>query len=228
MDIRSYHTITKDMESPFRLYFGEKGSWWYAVKDIHILQQLTKEYLPDIPYFLFGHSMGSFLMRSYLIKNLSSMDGCILCGTGYPSKIKVGAGRCVISLTSLFKGRTAYSPMVDHLIFGWFNKKLTNTTSSSDWVSKNPENINEYVQDPLCGGDVTQGLFGELLYGSGYCTKTGNIKKMNHDIPILLISGADDPVGGMSKGVQKTYAALKKRECKMYPFNCIQNYDMRF
>lgn len=197
-----------------RLYFGEKGSWWYAVKDVCILQQHARKQFGNVPYFMFGHSMGSFIMRSYLIKNLSDMDGCILCGTGYPNKFEVYAGQTIVYLTSLVKGRKAYSPMVDRLIFGGFNKKFENTTSNADWVSKNQDNIQAYLHDSMCGGDVTIGLFQELLYGSAYCTRMKNIEQMNKKIPVYFISGSDDPVGNMSKGVKKTYDAFKKAGMK--------------
>lgn len=193
-----------------RLYIGVSGSWWNVVKDVYKLQQISRNDFSDVSYFMFGHSMGSFIVRCYLIKNLSNMDGCILSGTGSPGKLEVTAGRCIIKIISRFKGSNAYSKLVDNLIFGKFNHYFKNENYEAAWVSKSKNNIKKYLEDPLCGGKVTLGLFSELLYGSLFSTKSENINKMDKIIPILLISGEDDPVGNMSKGVKKTYAKYKK------------------
>lgn len=204
-----------------RLYFGENEGWWYVVDDMEKLRCKTAQEYPGRPYFLFGHSMGSFLSRSYLIRYPGQMDGCILCGTGHPSKVTILGGKVVSGVERKRLGAEKFSALTDQLAFGSYNKKFAPSRTQVDWVSANEENVDAYVKDPLCGGETTVGLFQELLFGLRFITKQTNINKMNKNQPILFIAGKNDPVGNMGKGVQKAYrcfqkAGIKDVELKLY------------
>ena len=183
-----------------RLYFGPKGSWNWVVDDLYTRYNLLKRQFPDIPLFLLGHSMGSFLARTYLIRYPGTVDGCIIMGTGQMSAALVAAGRAVAALERRRVGEDQTSPVVDKLAFGAYNKRFAPNRTGFDWLSLNEENVDRYISDPLCGGNASIGLFREMLGGLRFIARPENLKKMNANTPILFISGAMDPVGTVARG----------------------------
>lgn len=193
-----------------RLYFGPKGSWNWVVDDLYTRYNLLKKQFPDIPLFLLGHSMGSFLARTYLIRYPGTVDGAVIMGTGQMSPALVAAGRTVAALERRRVGEDQASPTVDRLAFGAYNKQFAPNRTGFDWLSLNPENVDRYIADPLCGGSASIGLFREMLGGLRFIAKPGNLKKMNANTPVLFLSGAMDPVGECGKGVQRAYRSFLK------------------
>ncbi len=192
------------------LYIGEKDGWWHMVDDVEQLRRRTAESFPGRPYFLFGHSMGSFLSRSHLIRYPGRLTGCILCGTGHPSAMTILGGKLAADHEIARMGRAAFSPRVDKLAFGSYNKKFTPNRTSADWISANHENVDAYLEDPCCGGDVSLGLFRDMLEGLSYITRPHNIAQMSKEQPVLFISGDHDPVGDMGRGVLHAYRCFKR------------------
>ncbi len=205
-----------------RLYLGGKGSWQYAVDDLYTRRQLAGERFPGVPCFLMGHSMGSFLARSYLICYPGTVDGAILMGTGQMSAAALSAGRAVAIAEGHRVGEQNPSALVDKLAFGSYNRAFSPNRTDYDWLSVNPENVDRYVADPLCGGTPSTGLFREMLGGMRFNQKKKNLARMNMSTPILFISGACDPVGNRGKGVRKAYesfrgAGVRSVELKLWP-----------
>lgn len=192
------------------VYLGEEGGWWNVVDDIEELRRRTAKVFPNKPYFLFGHSMGSFLARSHLIRYPGKLDGCVLCGTGHMSPALIAGGKLVADREIKRLGRKAYSVRANDLAFGAYNKRFSPTRTNFDWVSANEANVDAYIADPLCGGDTTLGLFREMLDGLTYITKQRNINQMDKELPVFFIAGDQDPVGDMGKGVRKAYSCFKK------------------
>ena len=193
-----------------RLYFGPKGSWNWVVDDLYTRYNLLKKQFPDIPLFLLGHSMGSFLARTYLIRYPGTVDGAVIMGTGQMSPALVAAGRAVAALERRRVGEDQASPTVDRLAFGAYNKQFAPNRTGFDWLSLNPENVDRYIADPLCGGSASIGLFREMLGGLRFIAKPGNLKKMNANTPVLFLSGAMDPVGECGRGVRRAYRSFLK------------------
>ena len=185
-------------------YFGKSGGWWYAVEDMELLRQRIVRDFPGAPVILFGHSMGSFLSRSHLICHPGAYDACILSGTGYPGAAVIWAGKLVCRLKRIRMEPSDYSAFVDRMAFGGYNKKFAPNRTGSDWLSLDEDNVDAYLADPLCGVPAKLGIFSDLMEGLGHITKVQNIRKMDPSVPILLISGAQDPVGDMGRGVLKT------------------------
>ena len=192
------------------VYLGEKGSWWHVVDDVEQLRQRMTKVFVGKPYFLFGHSMGSFIARSHLIRYPGKLDGCILCGTAHQSPVIISGGKLVADKEIRRLGRKAYSVRVDQLAFGAYNKPFAPNRTRFDWLSVNEANVDAYIADPLCGGETTLGLFREMLDGLSYITKQSNINAMDKELPVLFIAGDQDPVGDMGKGVEKAHACFKK------------------
>ena len=205
-----------------RLYFGPKGSWNRVVEDMEHLRKLTHRKFPNLPYFLLGHSMGSFLARTYLIRYPGTVDGAVIMGTGYLSSAATAASLAVISGECLRNGESKPSAMATRASFGIYNRRFAPNRTPMDWLSLNPDNVDAYLKDPLCQGNASAGLFREMLSGIRFDCNSSNLRKMNRRTPILFISGAMDMVGDCSKGVERAAAAFRKAgmrdvTVKLYP-----------
>ncbi len=196
-------------DSPM-VYFGENDGWWHVVDDVEELRRHTAEQYPDVPYFLFGHSMGSFISRTHLIRHAGKLDGCILCGTGFLSSPMIAGGKFIAKHEIKRLGKKGFSPTADKLAFGSYNKKFAPNRTPFDWVSLSKKNVDSYIEDPLCGGDTTLGLFSDMLGGLSYINKQKNINMMDKTQPVFFIAGDKDPVGEMGKGVKRAYDAFRK------------------
>ena len=192
------------------VYFGDENGWRHAVEDMEELRRRTAKVFPGVPYFLFGHSMGSFLSRTHLIRYPGRLDGCVLCGTGHMSPALIAGGKLIAGREIRRLGRKAYSAKADQLAFGAYNKPFAPNRTRFDWISVSETNVDAYIADPLCGGDTTLGLFRDMLGGLGIITKQANIERMDKDLPVLFIAGDQDPVGEMGKGVRRAYQAFRK------------------
>lgn len=192
-----------------RIFFGESDGWNHVVDDVARLRALGKEKFPNVPYFIMGHSMGSFITRTYLIRYPGDVDGAIIMGTGQQGALLTGAGRMVAKHIGRKQGFGTTSKTVNNLAFGSYNKPFEPKRTDFDWLSANPDNVDRYIADPLCGEDATVGLFYEMLGGIRFVGKQENVNKMDTAKPVLFISGADDPVGG-TKGVTAAYKTFKK------------------
>lgn len=204
------------------LYFGPEGSWNLVVDDLYALRDLTGHRFPGLPYFLLGHSMGSFLARTYLIRYPGMVDGAILMGTGQMAPAMIAAGRLIARSQLKKVGADGSSPVVDRLAFGSYNKLFAPNRTAFDWLSVNRDNVDRYVEDPLCGGSASTGLFLEMLGGIRFNEKPENLRRMNMTTPILFVSGAMDPVGSCGKDVRKACESFRKAgvrqvAMKLYP-----------
>ena len=193
-----------------RIYFGPERGWDHVVDDLAALRERTASVFSGVPYFLFGHSMGSFLTRTYLIRFPGTVRGAVLCGTGHQSPLLLAAGRKIVSGEIRKLGGTAYSAKADSLVFGSYNRKFSPARTRFDWISASAENVDAYIADPMCGENATLGLMADMLGGIAFLTKAGNIQKMDKSLAAFFISGDEDPVGDMGKGVERAFRAFQK------------------
>ena len=192
-----------------RLYFGPAGSWEWVVEDLETCRRLVHQRFPGIPQFLLGHSMGSFLARTYLIRYPGTVDAAILSGTGQMSPPVLAAGKLIAAREARKVGPEQSSPVVMRLAFDTYNKRFAPNRTAFDWLSVSTENVDAYVADPLCGGNPTIGLFREMLAGLTFLAKPEHLRQMNRNTPVLFVSGAMDPVGDCGRGVRRVYNAFR-------------------
>lgn len=196
-------------------YFGPLGSWETVVADIEQLRQLTSEKWPEVPYFLLGHSMGSFLVRTYLIRHPEApLAGVILSGTGQPAAPVLAAGRMLCDADVLKNGAHHRSLNIYGMAFGSYNKNIEPRRSPYDWISRDDSVVDAYAADPLCTFIPTSSLFREMLSGLATVGSPREISNMSRETPIILMSGDADPVGGWGVQVAKVYSLLVKAGCK--------------
>ena len=189
-------------------YFAEKDGWWKLVEDVHILQNKIQKKYPNLPYIIMGHSMGSLVVRTYLTKYQDNITKAILCGTS-GQKHGLIVGQVLINIIKSSKGDHYRSPLVEKLITGSFNDAFKPSRTKADWISRDMQQVDKYLEDKKCGFNFTLQAYKDLLSGTQYLSKQRNENK-TLKIPILLISGTKDPVGANGKGVIRVYRMLKK------------------
>ena len=201
-------------------YFS--GGWMTAVADVKLLCEHMKAEYPGLSYYILGHSMGSFLLRTYLYTYPGTIDAAIISGTGWEPSAVIRAGLAACKLEQLRLGEKRTSPILTKLMFGSYNKPFAPVRTKDDWICSDPAVVDAYTADPLCGFDATIGLARDMLTGIEMNEMRENLLKMDKLLPLLFVSGGKDPVGGMSKGVLRCIdafkrAGMRKNTIRIYP-----------
>ena len=204
------------------VYFGAGNTWNTVVDDIYVLHQRIRLWYPDVPLCIMGHSMGSFLTRTYLIRYPGTVKAAIIMGTGWQPKAVIAGGMAVAKAVGAVVGENGTSDLVTNLAFGAYNKLFAPNRTSCDWLSADEDNVDAYMADPLCGADATVGLFRQMLSGIRFNQKLSNLRQMDPRIPVLFVAGEKDPVGDCGNGVRRTYQEFRRagvQDCtlKLYP-----------
>ncbi len=188
-----------------RGFFAEANGWTIVVKDMKTLHDRLQSDYPGKKSILFGHSMGSFLGRTYIIDYPDDFDGAVLSGTGQQSGLLLSLGGMMANRECKKKGVRHHSEKLHNLAFGGYNKAVQSDRTPFDWLSHNTENVDRYIADPLCGGISSAGLFRDMMDGLKYIGDRRNVEKVRKNLPVFLIAGAEDPVGDAGKGVRKVF-----------------------
>ena len=193
-------------------YFADEDGWMKVIGDIRSLHLLVLEEQKGLPVFMLGHSMGSFLTRHYVSLYGSELKGVVISGTGMQSPVLLNIGKFLSKLESAVKGPRHRSKLMDSLSFGSYNKSFHfEGDTGFEWLSSDPREVHKYADDPFCGfictskfyNDLSRGL---LIIGSSrcFCSTPANL-------PILVISGKEDPVGDKGRSVEAV--AEKYKSC---------------
>lgn len=191
-------------------YFADENGYNILIEDIYNLYLCMKKTYPKQAYFLMGHSMGSFLVRRCLTMYQWDIAGCIIVGTGYQPYSVALFGYVLASIVGHFKGERYRSPLVDNLAFGSYNKKFEPAPSKKEWLTKDKDILAAYLKDPKCNFVFSISAYQDLFRTLIHISKPVNVKKMDKNLPILCVSGEDDPVGNFGKGVKKVCSTWTK------------------
>ena len=189
-------------------FFADQGGWQLVVEDMRKLCSQVHEANWNLPYFLFGHSMGSFLTRTYLIRFGEGLTGAILSGTGQTPRAAVTAARRMAQLEIQRHGMRFKSAGLNGLIFRGYNKGIDHPRTPHDWLSRDGAVADRYKADPLCGFIPTVGLISDMMTGIAYNQDTDNLSRMRKDLPVYFMSGDRDPVGDYGAGVFRAYQSF--------------------
>ncbi|OZI13573.1 alpha/beta hydrolase [Bacillaceae bacterium SAS-127] len=192
-------------------FFTEENGFERVVDDLKEINDEVHRMHPDLPIFMMGHSMGSFLVRRYLQRFSGTINGVIISGTGSDRGLLGKMGRMLAKAEMKIRGKRTKSPLLDKLSFGDFNKKFTDVQTKFDWLSRDREQVRIYVADPYCGFIPTAGFFYDLFTGLETIHQPGEVSRMEKDIPFFFISGDQDPVGEYSKGVLRVIDQYKQQ-----------------
>lgn len=195
----------------------------WMLADIQTLRDAAAgKFDPETPYVLFGHSMGSFISRVYMTTR-KDIAATILCGTGQTSQLTSEFGNLVCRILCDTKGERHHSTFVDGLAAGGYNKTIPNPRTDFDWLSVNPDNVDAYIADPLCGQMFTVGGYFALTKFVDKAAAPGLASRCRKKMPLLFISGEGDPLAGR-KGIdiknclaQYKSAHMQDMESKLYP-----------
>ena len=188
-------------------YFGEKDGWKHFVEDCHKLMEIAKSENPGKPYIFFGHSMGSFVARAFSAKYASEINAAVYCGTAGPNPA-AGAGQMVADLIIKLKGDHYKSKLIDKMAFGTYNSKFEKRTAF-DWLSRDNFQVDKYIADEYCGFLFTAAGYRDLFALLSYVSSKEWFENLSKELPVLIISGAMDPVCNYSKGIDQVCNMLK-------------------
>ncbi|MDJ0763811.1 MAG: alpha/beta hydrolase [Myxococcota bacterium] len=203
-------------------FFSEANGWELVKEDLRAVSEWIKDAHPNVPFFIFGHSMGSSVLRSFLFQYGRNIDGAILSGMSSDPGMLGHLGILICKVEMKIRGKRGKSELLDKLTFGQFNARFKPNRTGYDWLSRDEQQVDAYIRDPYCGGVFSAGFFYDLFTGVMSINKIKNIKKMPVDLPIYIFSGERDPVGGNAKGVRDVYdkfkkAGIKDVTLKLYP-----------
>lgn len=191
--------------------FGE-GGWVASIEDMRLFYELLEHRFAGVPHYMLGFSLGSFLLREYLTKypGEGELAGAIIMGTGHQPGWLLAIMMGIVNGQIKKAGFDKTTDLVRQLSFGTYNQKFKPNRTDADWLCADEAELDKYLADPLVRKDISAGLFWELL---GSMKRTGSpceYDGWDTGLPILLISGQDDPVGDGGKGVRAIYERMQK------------------
>lgn len=202
-------------------YFSSNKGYQLVTEDAILVSQYIKKNNRSNRFFLFAHSMGSLIARN-VIQTYNNYNGVILCGTTYPPNAVIRLGLMLTSLVKRIKGAKYISPFLNKVIFR--GKKYTELSDRTvyDWLTRSHSVVGEYINDPYCGFICTASFYNDLLKLTANAANIKSIKMTNRDLPIFIISGEKDPVGGFGKDIKRLLSTYKKLgfnniSYKLYP-----------
>lgn len=192
-------------------YFGQERGYINMVRDLHKMKKMLDEKFPNIPHFLMGHSMGSFLARIYLSKYRDRWDGAIITGTagGMAGFVPL---RKVLDILERDRG-DYYRPRLASVMFELFNRRIDDRRTPHDWLSRDDKNVDKYIADPKCNFMFTVSGYRDMLNALLCSNSAPVIENTPTDIPLLFLSGSMDPIGQYGRGVRKAVMKYVDHGC---------------
>ena len=192
-------------------YFGEPEPNQLLIQDIHSLRNITMQKYPNLPYFMCGHSMGSYLLREYLYLSSDGLSGAIIMGTGTISGCTSFMGLKFCKILSCCKGQRDRSSFVKKIVFESGPYKHFNLQDENrSWITSDPEQARLYNDDQKMKFDFTLNGYMGLIEATKISNDSSSAEKINKDLPLLFVSGSNDPVGDNGAGVRKAYDLMVK------------------
>lgn len=202
-------------------YFCKTDPATVVVRDVHRLKKIMQQKYPNIPYFILGHSMGSFILRNYLFRYGTGIDGALIIGTGNQEAWKTAFGKWLTRFLAAFQGWEHPSGLINAVIFGKNNRHVEHPSTIMSWLTRDTERVEKYMEDKACGFTFTLNGFFALFELISRCQNRKNLEKIPKELPIFIASGDKDPVGNYGKAVEKLYEMYRflglNVRLKMYP-----------
>ncbi len=203
-------------------YFAKHDGNFCVIADMQQLREDTRKKYPEVPYFLLGHSMGSFLARQFIEKYGEGLSGAIIMGTGYQPMSTLNLGISLTGVLQKAKGGHFRSTMINNMALGSYNKSFEPARTKNDWLTRDEAIVDAYEANPLNQFMFTVNGYYNLFRGLRYAQRRENLEKIPKGLPILVVSGQNDPVGECGKGpkiVAQTYreTGIKDVTLKLFP-----------
>lgn len=201
-------------------HLGDEDGWVKIREDVRRHTELIREENSELPIFLFGHSMGSFLGRDFILQNHDLFSGAIFSGTGFVKPVQLFLLKPLITLEKIFKGKKGKSGFVENMIFSSNNNQFKPVKTPHDWLSRDKKAVSDYYNDKRCGFSCTTKFYDDFQQGMKNVADTAKYRTLPEEFPIFFVSGGNDPVGGeVIAEVARDYlrVGLKDVEYKVYP-----------
>ncbi len=202
----------KTAESPEKVGVPECNRLWqHMLENIRALYTNIRKNQPEIPVFLFGHSMGSILARHFTALYPVYLQGLILSGSFRLHPFILGASLNLIRLKILFEGHRKKSKWFNKLFYKNFNRHFKERPTLFEWISSDREAVDAYVKDPYCGINFSNGFYQHLFKGIAQTRRAEKLLTYRKSLPVLILSGKDDPVGAFGKDAVRIHQEFYKQ-----------------
>lgn len=190
-------------------HFGDTGGWTRLVDDTVAASRAVQASAPGAPLFLFAHSMGSFVAQAVLAGHGAIYRGVVLCGSnGRPGPLEAAA-RAMARTERRMRGARTPSTWLQRLVFGTYNRAFRPARTGSDWLSRDTAEVDAYVADPLCGVPLSTQAWVDFLDGTRALGTPRALAPLPPRLPLRLVAGDRDPVGGQGTGVRRLFDACR-------------------
>jgi alpha-beta hydrolase superfamily lysophospholipase len=177
-------------------HFADRNGWNLLITDALLVLNFALDHCAKQQVILLGHSMGSFIAQSFAMRYPKAISALILSASTWPSRVQLRAATVLAQLEVWRRGASGHSPSLDKRGFGDFNKPFAPNRTASDWLSRDDVEVDKYVASPLCGGPYSAGLWRDLFGGLLEVSTSAALKKIPPEVPVLIMGGQVDPVGG--------------------------------
>jgi alpha-beta hydrolase superfamily lysophospholipase len=211
-DLRGHGQTAKTGKNPDGNagFFVFTDGWDALVRDIDLWVNFIQKETPGVPLFLLGHSLGSFLARTYAALYGNKLSGLILSGTGSIPKFRRAALCLAAKIEDEINGRKEPGTLLSRFIFRMFARSVKDRRTRFDWLSRDEKIVDAFIADPLCGRPLPAGFLYDFLKGAAPLRKPSFLRKTPKNLPLHIISGSRDPVGNFSKSVTDVYKEYQK------------------
>lgn len=179
-------------------HFADEDGWEKIITDVLQVRQYIAEIYPTRPVVLLGHSMGSFIAQSFLMRHGGNNVALILSGSTLARPTELYASLALARIIAAMTGKRSKSALLNQAGLGNFNRDFKPARTNYDWLSRDEIEVDHYVADPFCGGQFSNQFWADLAGGLLEVSTDTSISHIHHDLPILITGGEDDPVGGCS------------------------------
>ncbi|MBT8097529.1 MAG: lysophospholipase [Woeseia sp.] len=190
-------------------HFADKDGWQKVLDDVRQVQRHIDKKFPSLPRLLIGHSMGSYIAQAFIMQHPDACDALVLSGSTAAPRLQLYLGRFAARIEIWRHGKQHRSTALNAQAFGAYNKRFAPARTDFDWLSRDPVEVDRYVNDRACGFVPSAGLWHDLLGGLIAIGKKKSLRKIPEDLPILITGGSDDPVGGRA-GMQRLYKSYQR------------------
>jgi alpha-beta hydrolase superfamily lysophospholipase len=203
-------------------HMADHDSWNRIVADTHEVNREIDGRHPGVPIIVLGHSMGSFVLQQLLFEHPADMVAAALSGSnGKPPAIAV-LGKLIARIERARVGRRNPSALIQRLTFGSYNGPFSPARTEFDWLSRDPEEVDKYLADPLTGFPVSTQTWLDMLHALDRIADPANVARIPKELPLYLFAGDRDPVGDSGKGMKRLLDAYARAgitdvRLKLYP-----------
>lgn len=175
-------------------HYADQDGWNKVISDVKVVNEHLRQEHPRLPLVILGHSMGSFVVRCFVKRYPDAVNAMMLSGSASHGLVDVIKARAGISLEMWRQGPKGRSPLLDLLTAGTFNKAFSPVRTGSDWLSRDPREVDKYVSDPLCGYMCTNQFWNDLIDGIEEIRLPSSVRSIPKTMPVLMFSGERDPL----------------------------------